>query len=147
MSVASSAASEMSCVFAGEVMNVELALDKVVREAQQQLTSLQMSLRQLCADQDQQVDDEEDFKLCVQHEDEVCDFVEGLNRLLSELPLIAADIRGTCPAGCKKWYADHKVARKEAAKKKGEEAKEAAKERKLLVKQMSMATIEESKCC
>ena len=128
-------------------MNVDLALDKVVREAQQQLTSLQMSLRQLCADQDQQIDDNEDFKLCVEHEDEVCDFVEGLNRLLSELPLIAGDIRGTCPAGCREWYKSHKLARKEQAKKKGEEAKAASKERKELVKQMSMATIEESKCC
>ena len=128
-------------------MNVDLALDKVVREAQQQLTSLQMSLRQLCADQDQQIDDSEDFKLCVEHEDQVCDFIEGLNRLLSELPLIAADIRGKPPnKESKLWYAEHKLARKEQAKKKGEEAKEAAKSRKELVAKMKLTSIEESKC-
>jgi hypothetical protein len=92
-SVASSAASERSCVLGGQVMNVEEALDRVTRDAQQRLTDLQMSLRRLCMAEDQQIDDEEDFKECVRLEDEVTDFVSGLAELLSELPQIAGDIR------------------------------------------------------
>ena len=143
MSVASSAASETSCVFNGEILNVEQALDRVTRDAQQRLTDLQMSLRQLCAAEDQSIDDEEDFKMCVQREDEVTDFVNGLSELLGELPQIAADIRGDCPKECRAWWAEHKAKRKEAAKKHSESIKEAAKSRKDLVKQMKMTSIAE----
>ena len=70
-------------------MSVEEALDRVTRDAQQRLTDLQMALRHLCAAEDQQIDDEQDFKECVRLEDEVTDFVSGLAELLSELPQIA----------------------------------------------------------
>jgi hypothetical protein len=145
-SVASSAASERSCVLNGQVMNVEEALDRVTRDAQMRLTDLQMALRRLCAAEDQQIDDEEDFKECVRLEDEVTDFVSGLAELLSELPQIAGDIRGDCPKECKAWWVEHKAQRKAAAKAHAEEVKAAAKERKELVKQMNLASIaEESK--
>jgi hypothetical protein len=127
-------------------MNVEEALDRVTRDAQQRLTDLQMALRRLCMAEDQQIDDEEDFKECVRLEDEVTDFVSGLAELLSELPQIAGDIRGDCPKECKAWWVEHKTQRKAAAKAHAEEVKAAAKERKELVKQMNLASIaEESK--
>jgi hypothetical protein len=147
MSIASSAASEVSCVFNGEIMNVEQALDNVTRSAQGRLTDLQMALRLLCMADEQStgVDDDEDYRECVRLEDEVTDFVEGLALLLSELPAIAGEIRGKCPPESKIWYKAHKDARKLEAKKKTEEVKGAAKERKALVKQMKLTTIEESK--
>ncbi len=142
-SVASSAASERSCVLNGQVMNVEEALDRVTRDAQQRLTDLQMALRHLCAAEDQKISDEEDFKECVRLEDEVTDFVSGLAELLSELPQIAGDIRGDCPKECREWWKAHKDERKAAAKAHAEEVKAAAKERKELVKQMNLASIQE----
>ncbi len=143
MSVASSCASETSCIFNGEVMSVETALDRVVRDAQGRLTSLQLSLRLLCAGDEQSIDDDQDFRECVRLEDEVTDFVEGLALLLSELPAIAGDIRGSCPPESKIWYKAHKDARKLELKKITDNAKEAAKERKTLVKQMKLSTVEE----
>ena len=128
----------------GQVMNVEEALDRVTRDAQQRLTDLQMALRRLCAAEDQQVDDEEDFKECVRLEDEVTDFVSGLAELLSELPQIAGDIRGDCPKECREWWKAHKDERKAAAKAHAEEVKAAAKARKDLVKQMNLASIAET---
>ena len=136
MSIASSAASETSCVLGGKVMSVEEALDRVTRDAQQRLTDLQVALRNLCAAEDQAIDDDEDFRQCVELEDQVTDFVSGLAELLSELPQIAGDIRGPCPCGSKQWWSDHKAERKEAAKKHKEEVKEAQKARKEAVKQM-----------
>ncbi len=146
MSVASSAASSTSCVYDGRIMDVETMLDNVTRSAQGRLTDLQMALRLLCASEDQSTGtDDDDFRECVRLEDEVTSFVEGLALLLSELPQIAAEIRGKCPAESKIWYAKHKDARKAELKKQAEEAKAAAKERKDLVKQMKLTTIEESK--
>ncbi len=146
MSVASSCASETSCVFNGEVMSVETALDRVTRDAQQRLCDLQMSLRLLCMGDEQSTGtDDDDFKECVRLENEVTDFVEGLALLLSELPQIAAEIRGSCPPESKIWYAKHKDARKAESKKQAEEAKSSAKERKILVKQMKLSSIDESK--
>jgi hypothetical protein len=124
-------------------MSVEEALDRVTRDAQQRLTDLQMALRHLCAAEEQQIDDVDDFKECVRLEDEVTDFVSGLAELLSELPQIAADIRGDCPKECKAWWVEHKAQRKAAAKARAEELKAASKERKELVKQMNLASIQE----
>ena len=143
MSVASSCASETSCVYDGRIMDVETMLDNVTRSAQQRLTDLQMSLRLLCAAEDQSIDDITDFKMCVENSDQVQDFVEGLAELLSELPRIALDIVGTCPPECKAWYAAHREARKTILKNRALAQKEAGKTRKDLVKSMKMASIEE----
>jgi hypothetical protein len=142
MSVASSCASETSCVYDGRIMDVETMLDNVTRTAQGRLTDLQVALRNLCQNDEQSTGtDDDDFKECVRLEDEVTDFIEGLALLLSELP--AGEIRGKCPAESKIWYAKHKDARKAESKKKAEEVKEAAKFRKELVKSMKLTSIEE----
>ena len=57
-------------------MNVDLALDKTVRLAQQGLTSLQVSLRELCALDDQAIDPLDDWKIAVDLYDKVEDWVE-----------------------------------------------------------------------
>ncbi len=144
MSVASSAASSTSCVYDGRIMDVETMLDNVTRTAQQRLTDLQVALRNLCQNDEQSTGtDDDDFRDCVALEDEVTDFIEGLALLLSELPAIAGEIRGKCPAESKIWYAKHKDARKAESKKKAEGVKAAALERKLLVAKMKLTSIEE----
>ena len=143
MSIASSCASETSCVYDGRIMDVETMLDNVTRSAQQRLTDLQGVLRNLCQAEDQSIDDITDFKMCVENSDQVQDFIEGLADLLSELPKIALDIVGTCPIECKAWYAAHREARKTILKNRALAQKEAGKTRKDLVKSMKMASIEE----
>lgn len=131
MSVCSSAASERSCTFQGQEMTVEQALETVIRDTQQCLNGLQEKLRALCSNEEQRVDDSEDHKLCVELENETCDLVDMITGLLSELPPIAAEIRGPCPPENREWYAAHKLERKNAAaadKAKKQEAVRAAKE-------------------
>lgn len=115
MSTCSSAASERSCVFQGETMSVEQALEEVIRSTQGALNNLQENLRALCTSEEQRVDDDEDFRECCRLEAETCDLVDMITRLLGELPPIAAEIRGACPPETKEWYAAYKLERKNAA--------------------------------
>lgn len=131
MSTCSSAASQRSCTFQGEEMSVEAALEQVIRDTQGALNGLQERLRALCSSEEQRVDDDQDFKDCVTLEDETCDLVDMITHLLGELPPIAAEIRGPCPAETREWYAAHKLERKNAAaadKARRTEAARAAKE-------------------
>jgi len=59
MSVVSSAASERSLSFQGEHMSAETMMDTIIKEVQGALNGLQVALRNLCALEDQQVDEEE----------------------------------------------------------------------------------------
>ena len=128
MSLASSAASERSCVLDGQEMTVEQALGKVTRVAQGRLTDLEMALYRLCALEDQPIDEEEDWKQAVEIDDQVQDFVHELVELLSELIPISADIRGKPPRGdATAAYKLHVAARKEARKKAAVEKRTAAK--------------------
>jgi hypothetical protein len=146
-SVASSAASQTSCVFDGEVMNVDLALDKTVRSAQQGLTDLQVALRELCALDDQAIDELEDWKIAVSLYDKVEDWVEGVTALLEELVPIAAEIRGPAPdKETKAAYKLHVAARKAAKKKAADEKKVKTSEARKELAAMKLGTIsEESK--
>ena len=65
MSVASSAASTRSVNYAGSEMTVDSTLETIVREVQNALNSLQIQLHQLCALDDQQVDEDQDFREAV----------------------------------------------------------------------------------
>jgi hypothetical protein len=141
MSYASSSASATSCVLQGRVVTVEEALDQVTRDAQGRLTELQIALRNLCAVEDQSIDEEDDFKNAVSLGDQVEDFVTGLADLLSELPQIAADIVGPAPKALKDWYKTHTASRKEKAKARQSERKESDRERKEAVKKMKAATL------
>lgn len=126
MSVASSAASLRSVVYDGQVVNLEQALDDVIRGVQNKLNQLQCNLRQLAsAENGEQAFGEtelEDFQYCVGLEDECCDLVAGLCELLIELPDIARDIAGKPEdAESKAWYKQHKLERKLALAKKKED--------------------------
>ena len=87
-------------MFQGQEMTLEAALSQTVRTVQRCLNDLERSLEQLAMLEEQQIDDE-DFRRGVELEDSTCDLVEMLNELLSELPDIAADIRGPAPASQK----------------------------------------------
>ena len=125
-------------------MNVDLALDKTVRQAQQGLTSLQVSLRELCALDDQAIDELEDWKIAVSLYDKVEDWVEGVVVLLEELVPIAAEIRGPAPdKETKAAYKLHVAARKEAKKKAAAEKKAKTADAKKELAAIKLGSIQE----
>jgi hypothetical protein len=128
-------------------MNVDLALDRTVRQAQQGLTDLQISLRELCALDDQAIDPLDDWKIAVGLYDKVEDWVEGVVALLEELVPIAAEIRGPAPdKDTKAAYKLHVAARKAAKKKAADEKKAKTSEARKELAAMKLGTIsEESK--
>ena len=129
MSIASSAASQRDIVFQGQEMTLEAALSHTIKSVQRALNDLERNLERLAALEEQQIDDE-DFKRGVELEDSTCDLVDMLTELLQELPEIAEDIRGPCPASQKVWHKEHKLRRKTAATMKREAKKQAATEAK-----------------
>ena len=116
-------------MFQGQEMTLEAALSQTIKSVQRALNDLERNLEQLAMLEEQQIDDE-DFKRGVELEDSTCDLVEMLNELLSELPEIAEDIRGPCPASQKVWHKEHKLRRKTAAAMKREAKKQAVAEAK-----------------
>ena len=112
-SVASSASEFRSVCFQGAEMSLEQALDTVIRDSQACLNSLQESLRNLAALEEQEIDEDDDFKGAVELEDRTVDLVEMMTNLLKELVPIAADIRGSCPKSCREWHVAHKASLKE----------------------------------
>ena len=95
-------------------MTLEVALDKTVKTVQRALNDLERNLSLLANYEEQQIDDS-DFVRGVELEDSTCDLVQMLITLLSDLPLIAADIRGPCPSSQKIWWKEHKARRKAVA--------------------------------
>ena len=130
MSTTSSAASMISVSYQGKEMTLDECLDECCRGIQGKLNSLQVALRNLAQQSEQEVDDCEDFKICVELEDETVDLISGLTELLSELPGIASDIRGNPPKEMRDWYKQHKLDRKEQQRKEKEAKKEAEAKRK-----------------
>jgi hypothetical protein len=112
-SIASSASETRSVCFGGQEMTLEQALDRVIKDSQSCLNSLQESLRNLAALEEQEIDEDEDFKGAVELEDRTVDLVDMMTNILRELVPIAADIRGSCPKTSKEWYAAHKLTTKE----------------------------------
>ena len=112
-SVASSASEARSVCFQGAEMSLEQALDTVIRDSQACLNSLQESLHNLAALEEQEIDEDDDFKGAVELEDRTVDLVEMMTHLLKELVPIAADIRGSCPKSSREWYVAHKASVKE----------------------------------
>jgi len=116
MSVASSAASCLNVRFGGETMTLEQATKKAIADIQTMFNDLEMELILLANAQEQQIDDEEDFRMCVTAEDRTEDLVDGMQYLLGELPEIAAEIRGVPPSKeAKAWFKAHQAERKSAA--------------------------------
>jgi hypothetical protein len=114
MSVASSAASERSVAFQGEEMSAEQMLDTIIREVQGALNGLQVSLRNLCALDDQQVDEDTDFKEAVALEDATVDLSDTIKLILTDLVPVVGELRGKPPTKeSKAWWAAHKKSRKE----------------------------------
>ena len=130
MSTTSSAASMISVSYQGKEMSLEECLDEVIRGVQGKLNCLQVALRNLAQQSEQEIEPEDDFKICVELENETVDLISGLTELLSELPGIAAEIRGSCPKECRDWYKTHKETRKLEKKKEAEAKKEAETKRK-----------------
>ena len=112
-SVASSASEARSVCFQGAEMSLEQALDTVIRDSQACLNSLQESLRNLAALEEQEIDEDDDFKGAVELEDRTVDLVDMMSHHLKELVPIAADIRGSCPKSSREWYVAHKADVKE----------------------------------
>ena len=111
MSVASSAASTRSVNYAGEEMTVDSMLETIVREVQNALNSLQIQLRQLCALDDQQVDEDQDFREAVELEDAAVDLADVICIMMKDLVPVVADIRGKPPTKeSKAWWVTHKAA-------------------------------------
>jgi hypothetical protein len=131
--------------FQGKEMTLEQALDDTIRGVQQILNDLQCNLRGMATLEDQKLDDVEDFKEAVKLEDETNDLVSSLTNLLSELPIIAAEIRGETPADkeCKAWYAQHKVEVKDKRKKDKIEKIRLAKEAKESSQVASLTRVQE----
>ena len=131
MSIASSASEARSVCFQGNAMSLEEALDKVIRDSQACLNSLQESLRNLAALEEQEIDIDSDFQGAVELEDRTVDLVDMMTNLLKELVPIAADIRGSCPKSSREWYTQHKASvrerrAREKAARRAEESKSTA---------------------
>ena len=110
MSVASSAASTRSVNYAGEEMSVDSMLETIVREVQNALNSLQIQLRQLCALDEQEVDEDLDFREAVELEDAAVDLADVICTMMKDLVPVVADIRGKPPSKeSKAWWATHKA--------------------------------------
>ena len=123
MSVASSAASEISVAFDGEVCSLEQALDRVMRGTQQKLNDLATALRNLAQFQeygwpaDSEVDEfKHGAELHWQTEDLITG-PDGLILMLKDLPRISKDLRGPVPKEAKEWYTAQEARRKEEAAK------------------------------
>ena len=113
MSVASSTCSTFKVEYDGKVMTMEQSLDENFRGIQRLLNDLHVSMRADCALLDQEIDDEEDFKEHILHEDTATDIILNMERLLSYFLPMMAMVRGTTPAGCREWYKQHKEERKQ----------------------------------
>ena len=134
MSVASSASSMISVSYQRREMTLEECLDECCRGIQGKLNELQVALRNLAQISENEIDECDDFKQCVELEDQTIDLISGLTELLSELPGIASDIRGNSPKEMKDWYANHKAQRKLEKAKEKEQKKEAEAKRKAELK-------------
>jgi len=124
--------------FQGQELTVDEMLETIVREVQGCLNSLHVSLRNLAALEEQEVDPDEDYKEAVALEDATIDLTDVINALLKDLIPVVADLRGPPPSKeARAWWTAHKAARKTElarakAERKAEEqaAKEAKKEAK-----------------
>jgi len=112
MSVVSSAASERSVSFQGEEMSAEQMMDTIIKEVQGALNGLQVALRNLCALEDQEVDENDDFKEAVALEDATVDLTETITLILKDLIPVIGELRGPAPKDSKTWWAKHKAERK-----------------------------------
>ena len=120
-----------SVTFQGAEMSLEAALDMLIRDMQGALNGLQCKLRELAAVEDQQIDEEEDFKMAVELDDDTNDLVLLMTSLLKELPAISKDILGKPPPALREWHKQHVLTRKAeqaAEKQRAAEAKRAEKE-------------------
>ena len=113
MSVASSTASTMKVAYDGKVITMEQSLDENFRGIQGLLNELHVQMRADCALMDQEIDEDDDFKEHVLHEDSANDIIANMVRLLSYFPPMMDMTRGSTPAGCREWYKAHKATRKE----------------------------------
>ena len=131
MSVASSAASTRSVSYQGEEMTVDQMLDTIMREVQGAINGLHVSLRNLCALEEQEVDPDDDFREAVALEDATLDLCETITTMLKDLVPVVADLRGTPPTKeSKAWWAAHKAEKKaQAAQQKAERKAEIAAEK------------------
>jgi hypothetical protein len=144
MSVCSSAASERSVVYDGAEMTVEQMLDQLIRDIQGGLNNLQVNLRNMCALEDQQVDDDQDFREMVSISDTTEDLVTLLVHHLTELPPVLHEIRGPAPPDSKAWFTAHQAQRRAQAAAEKERLREesrAAKEEEKADKALAKAAI------
>ena len=134
----SSAASNLSVSLGGREMSLEQALDEATKEIQEGLNTLQIQLRALAMAEEQFIEDD-DWMESVALEDIVGDVCDGLKELLDELKDITRTIVDKPPnKELRAWWADHKRARKEAAKANKDAARLAKEEARL-------AAVEEEK--
>jgi hypothetical protein len=145
-STSSSAASTLSVRFGGETMTLEEAIKKSVADIQNMFNQLEMQLVLLAAAQDQSIDDEADFRMCVEMEEKCQDIVDGMQYLLGELPDIAAEIRSDPPSKeARAWWTARKKERAAAFAALNAKRKEAAAAEKVARKALTAQTKAEGK--
>ena len=134
----------ISVAFNGQVMTLEEALDETMLGIQKQFNNLHVEMRQLAALTEQEIDEEEDFRESVLFEDSAYDLVNGMVRLLEEIPPMAAEIRGKAPPECKEWFVKH-VAEREILAAEKVEHKAASVRAKAELKAKRAAEVSEGK--
>ena len=138
VSVASAASEARSIVWDGQEMSLEQALDRLCRDVHGAVNTVQVSLRELAALEsgEQNLDDDEDFRRCVQLEYDIEDLARFVTGLFRDMVGVAADMRGKPPSPeSKAWFAE----RKEKRKAELAAAKEAAKAQKAADKEKATA--------
>ena len=137
--------SMISVAFNSQVMTLEEALDETMLGIQKQLNNLHVEMRRLAALTEQEIDEEDDFRESVLFEDSAYDLVNGMVRLLEEIPPMAAEIRGKAPPECKEWFVAHKAERKIKLAAEKLEYKLASDKAKLELKAKRAAEVSEGK--
>ena len=104
-SQASSAASVRSVTFNGEQMMLDQVIPATIKKIQDMLNETEMQLILLAAAEDQSVDDETDFQMCVDLERKVAILVDGMQYHLGKLNDVTAEIRDVPPSKeSRAWY-------------------------------------------
>lgn len=108
--------SQVSVGYNGELVNVEQALDSVIRDLQQHLNDLQMRLRNIAMASDQMVGDTgdmEDLKNSVIESDQLEDHILEMVSLFTDLKEMAGDLAYLPETAEERaWLKQHKVERK-----------------------------------
>lgn len=109
MSQFSTVSSMSVSAFGDGEMNLGDALDRLFTELQEHMNGTHCATRSLAMSPDQ----DDDFKVCVEHEDSIIDSVDDMIELFKELKKIIPQVRGKPKDDEEKtWWLAHKERRK-----------------------------------